>query len=221
LVTILVATTIGLFVSRGPRHTKEMVQQRLTANPSDDPVLAQALSPDGKYLAFADQSGLRLRLVKTGETQRLAQLEVSALAWFPDGTKILATAAEPGHSPALWTVSVLGGVPRELRRDAARASVSPDGSLVSFLSDSTFLSDFTEDVAHSIWLMGANCEDARKILAAPQTEWFTALTWSPNGRRVAYVRNSVAGGKHNGTLETSDTNGGNRTIILSEPNLVI
>jgi Tol biopolymer transport system component len=198
-----------------------MVQQRLTANPSDDPVLAQALSPDGKYLAFADQSGLRLRLVKTGETQRLAQLEVSALAWFPDGTKILATAAEPGHSPALWTVSVLGGVPRELRRDAARASVSPDGSLVSFLSDSTFLSDFTEDVAHSIWLMGANGEDARKILAAPQTEWFTALTWSPNGRRVAYVRNSVAGGKHNGTLETSDTNGGNRTIILSEPNLVI
>ena len=213
LVTILAATTIGLFVSRGPRHTKEMVQQRLTANPSDDPVLAQALSPDGKYLAFADQSGLRLRLVKTGETQRLAQLEVSALAWFSDGTKILATAAEPGHPPALWTVSVLGGAPRELRRDAAHASVSPDGSLVSFLSD------FTEDAAHSIWLMSVNGEDARKILAAPQTEWFTALTWSPNGRRIAYVRNSVAGGKYTGTLETSDTNGGNRTIIVSEPNL--
>ena len=213
LVTILATTTIGLFVSRHPRHTKAMVQQRLTANPSDDPVLAQALSPDGKYLAFADQSGLRLRLVKTGETQRLAQLEVSALAWFSDGTKILATAAEPGHPPALWTVSVLGGVPRELRRDSAHASVSPDGSLVSFLSD------FTEEAAHSIWLMGVNGEDAHKILAAPQTEWFTALTWSPNGRRIAYIRNSVAGGKYNGTLETSDTNGGNRTIILSEPNL--
>jgi eukaryotic-like serine/threonine-protein kinase len=213
LVTILTATTIGLFVSRGPRHTKEMVQQRLTANPSDEPVLAQALSPDGKYLAFADQSGLRLRLVKTGETQRLAQLEVSALAWFSDGTKILATAAEPGHPPALWTVSVLGGAPRELRRDAAHASVSPDGSLVSFLSD------FTEDAAHSIWLMGVNGEDAHKILVAPQTEWFTALAWSPNGRRIAYVRNSVAGGNYNGTLETSDTNGENRTIILSEPNL--
>src|ERR1700693_5125878 len=213
LVTILAATTIGLVFSRRPRHTQEMVQHQLTANPSDDPVLAQALSPDGKYLAFADQSGLRLRLVKTGETQRLAQLEVSALAWFSDGTKILATAAEPGHPPALWTVSVLGGVPREVRRDAAHASVSPDGSLVSFLSD------FTEDAAHSIWLMSVNGEDARKILAAPQTEWFTALTWSPNGKRIAYVRNSVAGGTDNGTLETSDTNGQNRTIILSEPNL--
>src|ERR1700693_3564254 len=213
LVTILAATTIGLVFSRRPRHTQEMVQHQLTANPSDDPVLAQALSPDGKYLAFADQSGLRLRLVKTGETQRLAQLEVSALAWFSDGTKILATAAEPGHPPALWTVSVLGGVPREVRRDAAHASVSPDGSLVSFLSD------FTEDAAHSIWLMSVNGEDARKILSAPQTEWFTALTWSPNGKRIAYVRNSVAGGKYNGTLETSDTNGQNRTIILSEPNL--
>src|ERR1700693_3551171 len=213
LVTILAATTIGLVFSRRPRHTQEMVQHQLTANPSDDPVLAQALSPDGKYLAFADQSGLRLRLVKTGETQRLSQLEVSALAWFSDGTKILATAAEPGHPPALWTVSVLGGVPREVRRDAAHASVSPDGSLVSFLSD------FTEDAAHSIWLMSVNGEDARKILSAPQTEWFTALTWSPNGKRIAYVRNSVAGGKYNGTLETSDTNGQNRTIILSEPNL--
>jgi serine/threonine protein kinase len=213
LVTILAATTISLFVSRRPRHEREIVQQRLTANPSDDPVLAQALSPDGKYLAFADQSGLRLRLIKTGETQRLAQLEVSALAWFSDGTKILATAAEPGHAPALWTVSVLGGAPRELRRDAAHASVSPDGSLVSFLGD------FTEDAARAIWLMGVNGEDARKILAAPQTEWFTALTWSPNGRRIAYVRNSVAGEKFNWTLETSDINGRNRTIILSEPNL--
>jgi serine/threonine protein kinase len=212
LVTILAATTIGLFVSRRPRHTQEMVQHQLTANPSDDPVLAQALSPDGKYLAFADQSGLRLRLVKTGETQRLAQLAVSALAWFP-GTRILVTAAEPSHPPALWTVSVLGGAPRELRRDAANASVSSDGSLVSFLSD------FTEDAAHSIWLMGVNGEDARKILAAPETEWFTALTWSPSGRRIAYVINSVSGGKYNGTLETSDTNGGTSTIILSEPNL--
>ena len=213
LVTILATTTIGLFVSRRPHHTPEMIQQRLTANPSDDPVLAQALSPDGKYLAFADQSGLRLRLVKTGETQRLAQLAVSALAWFPDGTKILATAPELGHPPALWAVSILGGAPRELRRDAAHASVSPDGSLVSFLGD------FTEDEAHGIWLMGANGEDARKILAAPQTEWFTALVWSPNGRRIAYLRNSVAGGKHNASLETSDTNGRNRTIVLSEPNV--
>jgi len=213
LVTILAATTIALLFSRRPRPTQEMIQHRLTANPSDDPVLAQAISPDGKYLAFADQSGLRLRLVKTGETQRLAQLAVSALTWFPDGTKILATAAEPGHSPALWTASVLGGAPRELRRDAARASVSPDGSLVSFMGD------FAEDAAHGIWLMGVNGEGAHKILAAPQAEWFTALTWSPNGSRIAYVRNSVAGGRYNWTLETSDTNGGNRTIILSEPNL--
>ncbi|HKN77090.1 MAG TPA: protein kinase, partial [Candidatus Acidoferrum sp.] len=213
LVTTLATTTIGLFVSRRPRHTQEMIQHQLTANPSDDPVLAQALSPDGKYLAFADQSGLRLRLVKTGETQRLAQLKVSALAWFSDGTKILATAAEPGHPPALWTVSVLGGAPRELRRDAAHASVSPDGSLVSFLGD------FTEDAAHGIWLMGVNGEDARKILSAPQTESFTALAWSPKGGRIAYVRNSLAGGRYNLTLETSDTNGRNKTIILSEPNL--
>jgi Tol biopolymer transport system component len=213
LVAVLTASLIGLFVSRRARHTQEMIQKRLTANPSEDPVLAQALSPDGRYLAFGDQSGLRLRLVKTGETQRLAQLEVSALAWFPDGTKILATAADPGHPPALWTVSVLGGAPRELRRDAAHASVSPDGTLVSFLGD------FAEEAAHGIWLMGANAEDARKILAASEGEWFTALAWSPNGRRIAYVRNRVAAGKYNSTLETSDTNGGNRTIVLSDPNL--
>ncbi len=174
LVTILAATTIGLFVSRGPRHTKEMVQQRLTANPSDDPVLAQALSPDGKYLAFADQSGLRLRLVKTGETQRLAQLEVSALAWFSDGTRILATAAEPGHPPALWTVSVLRGVPRELRRDAAHASVSPDGKALYVSSRSTA----------GTALLRVDLQGRAQRLWAERSQYSVPGTPSPDGRHL-------------------------------------
>ena len=44
-------------------------QRRLTANAQDSAVRNAAISPDGKYLGFADELGIHLQLVKTGETQ--------------------------------------------------------------------------------------------------------------------------------------------------------
>jgi eukaryotic-like serine/threonine-protein kinase len=58
----------------GPRRTEplpEMARRQLTANPLEDPALGAALSPDGKYLAYADLSGIHLRLIATGETRTL------------------------------------------------------------------------------------------------------------------------------------------------------
>ena len=41
---------------------------RLTANPVDDPVRTAAISRDGRYLAYSDDTGFFLRQVDTGET---------------------------------------------------------------------------------------------------------------------------------------------------------
>jgi hypothetical protein len=43
----------------------------LTTNASEDPVAVTSISPDGKYLLYADLEGLHLRLITTGETQSL------------------------------------------------------------------------------------------------------------------------------------------------------
>src|SRR6267154_1810065 len=85
-----------------------VAERRLTGNPENDPVLSAAISPDGKYLAFADRTGFFLRVVAT----RVASLE---------------------EKPSLWQVSVFGGSPRRMMDDAARGAVSPDGRQVIFI----------------------------------------------------------------------------------------
>lgn len=47
------------------------VEQELTANPTENPVYAAAISPDGRYLAFADFSGVFLKTLETGEIHAL------------------------------------------------------------------------------------------------------------------------------------------------------
>jgi len=61
----------GLFKRSQPYSQAEMKPQQLTANSSDDPVAVSSVSPDGKYLLYADLEGLHLRLMSTGETQSL------------------------------------------------------------------------------------------------------------------------------------------------------
>ena len=46
----------------------EVTARQITANPLDDPVVRGAISPDSRYFAFTDLSGLHLRLIETGET---------------------------------------------------------------------------------------------------------------------------------------------------------
>jgi serine/threonine protein kinase len=43
----------------------------VTANPPENPVYAAAISPDGKNLAYADMTGVFVRLLATGETHSL------------------------------------------------------------------------------------------------------------------------------------------------------
>jgi serine/threonine protein kinase len=61
----------GLFAPAKPYSQAELKPQQLTANSSEDPVTVTSISPDGKYLLYADLEGLHLRLIATGETQSL------------------------------------------------------------------------------------------------------------------------------------------------------
>jgi serine/threonine protein kinase len=54
-----------------PEAPRELRPLQLTANPTENPIHAVAVSPDGKYLAYADYSGIFLRLLATNETHPL------------------------------------------------------------------------------------------------------------------------------------------------------
>jgi serine/threonine-protein kinase len=59
------ATIVTWSVSRRPESLPQF-QQRAHGKRSDLPVLNAEISPDGKYLGYADQQGLHLQLVETG-----------------------------------------------------------------------------------------------------------------------------------------------------------
>jgi serine/threonine protein kinase len=50
---------------------RTLMQRSITANPPENPVYAAAISPDGRSLAYADFTGVFVRLLETGETHSL------------------------------------------------------------------------------------------------------------------------------------------------------
>jgi hypothetical protein len=75
-VLALLATAAVLWLYRpggpSPAPTVEIVRRQVTANPEDDPILGAALSKDGQFLAYADLTGVHLKLIATGETRSLS-----------------------------------------------------------------------------------------------------------------------------------------------------
>ena len=157
-------------------------ERRLTGNPENEPVMSAALSPDGRYLAFTDRTGLFLRVVGSGETHSVAVPDPGKarfVSWFPDGNHVLATrVATPGGQPSLWDVSVFGGTPRKLIDAAENGMVSPDGSQLAFLRG--------EYGRQEIWLAQPDGGSAHKLLGEPGDN-ISAFAWSPDGHRIAYM----------------------------------
>ena len=70
----ILAAMIGVMWWRMGREAvprPELAERQLTQNPAENPVYAAAISPDGKYVAYADFTGVFLRLLETGETHAL------------------------------------------------------------------------------------------------------------------------------------------------------
>jgi eukaryotic-like serine/threonine-protein kinase len=165
-VVMLLVASAGMWLKkRQPSSLSEPTLRQLTANSSENAVLQSAISPDGKYLAFADATRkLRVKILTTDETLTIPEPESlkgspvnwQVPAWFPDGTRFLANSrslSNPGSSAegsSIWIVS-LGGVPRKLRDDAEAFSVSPDGAQIAFGEKGGHLGDFDGD--REVWLM--------------------------------------------------------------------
>jgi serine/threonine protein kinase len=72
VLAVLAAVYFGeWFRSAQPYSQAQLKPQQLTAQSSEDPVMVTSVSPDGKYLLYADLEGLHLRLIASGETQML------------------------------------------------------------------------------------------------------------------------------------------------------
>jgi DNA-binding winged helix-turn-helix (wHTH) protein/Tol biopolymer transport system component len=230
---LFVAGVSVWFASRRASERGPIQIQQLTTNSSENPVQQAAISPDGKYLAYGDRAGIEIKLISTGESHLLPRPQgVSAgdtwapVAWFPDQTRLLASSvdASRGATVTAWSVSVIGGSAVPIRQDALAESISPDGSLIAFTigraPDWEYGNDFENDFMPrpEIWVMGARGENARRIVAGDDSAAFGPVRWSPDGRRLAYLKmRSLSEMSVDYTIESCDLNGGTRSIFLSGP----
>ena len=212
-------------VKKGP-----MTQRQITANPVGHGVNAAAISPDGKYLAYSDDSGLHLKLMATGEMRTLPlPSEVDAkhatwspAAWFPDSTRLLANLVVGGKLPSMWVVSLVGEAPRKFRDDAFGQSVSPDGATIAFTAARRGMETHQTNPAmmdEAIWLIGVNGQSPRMIAEAGVASGFMQATWSPDGKRIAYLKGHQVYDTFNCALENQEAEGGTPVVVLTGTNL--
>jgi len=242
----LAMAVAGVFIAwlawKRTRPLRELNQVQLTTNSNESPVQSATLSPDGKYLAYSDLSGIHVKLLVTGETEKIRLPEEFAITgaiwsvgdWFPDGTKSLAASFQhpaygtPGPR-SLWVFSMLGAPPRKLRDDAAGGSVSPDGSQIAFTSDWESIGLWGDLGDREVWLMGANGEAPHELCRLDEDSRIYAVgldrigpprvRWSPDGQRLAYLKRDQIPYKFETAIESVDLKGGSTTVILTDPRL--
>ena len=197
----------------------ELVERQITANPLEDRVTGGAVSPDGKYVAYHDPTGLYLRSIDSGETHPIAvpaelRSRIFGLCWFPGGGKLLAEAASSdGYD--IWVVTVLGAAePRLLYRHAGEPAISPDGRMLAFTNY-----EFGT-IQQEVWVGGINGEPPRKLVDARELQNVFSPVWSPDGRWIAYARQwKTADGSWTSALEIRPASGGPAKTLVAESSL--
>ena len=215
-ILLLVGLGVGLFLGRRTSppllSSTPIVERRLTANPSEDPVRSAAISRDGKYLAFSDDTGSYLRQIDTGETHPLTLPEgfkAMPVCWLPDGSHILVTSViGPEQQTGLWQGSTVGGSPRKLSDKGREAAVSPDGSQIVFLKGGV--------KSQELWLMRADGEQSRK-LGGELGDLFRSPVWSADGKQIAFLRGVYHPGEYGvePQIEILDVASNVRKVVMS------
>jgi Tol biopolymer transport system component len=216
VLAVLAATTAGLiFIPRMLRQQATEVvptPHPVTTNSVESPTLTVAISPDGRYLAYASAQAITIQTLKTSETRTLPVPEGVVpvrFAWYPDQTRVLVS-ERVNDAPVLLVFSILSGKLSPLRENAMSPSISADGTRILY----------TDGGTRELWLMDGNGENARRILTAPAPEkvWDKVypMFFSPDGKRVWFARVHWDKGQETITLETCDDNGARGTVALMD-----
>ena len=191
LSSVLIAVLVWA-VWRHPFRRSEIIERKLTANSWENKITSATISPDGRYLAYADNTGVYLKLIRTGETHPV-QLPPSFWAqvngWFPDGSRLLITRQEQTKKPSLWSISVFGGPPHQMADDASGASLSLDGSYIAFVRGDL---SFDGTSGRQLWVMRSNGTDVVEVAAAKSDGSRVGVPrWSADGKSIAYIRTDL------------------------------
>jgi DNA-binding winged helix-turn-helix (wHTH) protein len=161
---VLTLTGIALwFWNRKPPGETELVRLTEDTGLTTDP----AVSPDGKFLAYASDRGSNgilniwiQQLGPGGGAVRLTRdsVDVSEPAFSPDGTRIAFYSKKSGGG--IYTVPVIGGEPTRLTQSGRHPRFSPNGRWISYVSVAT---DSIVSAAGAVYIVPSSGGEARRL----------------------------------------------------------
>jgi len=163
----------------------EFTLKQLTTEAISD--RAAAVSPDGRYVAYAfvegGREGLRVRQVEPPATVQVVppgDVQYNGIAFTPDGNRLFYSAYPRSAAPAtLYEVPVLGGTPRRLVEDVdSVVTFSPDAARFAFMRG-------LPTVGVALMVANADGTGERALVVRPRAFVISACAWSPDGRTIA------------------------------------
>ena len=168
---------------------------------------AAALSPDGRYIVYVLRDGaqesLWVQQMATGSNvQVLApdQAHFVAVTFTPDGNYLMFVRSDKStqNFRYLYQMPVLGGTPKQLVRDIDSApAFSPDGQRIAYVRG------VLDPLGNNVLVANADGTGERVLVKRP---CFGAggpnITWSADGRTLAWVSPETRNGVSQWFLET-------------------
>lgn len=163
--------------SRGVSHLRPSLAQ-ITFNHEENRITAEAVSPKGDLVAYADRYGVSVHELDSGADRLLTSPSgflAERISWFPNEDWLLASGVDlANHRSEAWALFLHGEAPRLLLDDAGLAVVSPDASQIAF----------TRAENGEIWLADGVGQNAHLLVPRTKGESFTCLLWSPRSNRL-------------------------------------
>ena len=215
---VIVALPWGL--RRYSWRRADVIERKLTASSFENSVTSAAISPDRRYLAYADSAGIFLKVIRTGEVHSVSlppDFAARVDDWFPDGSHLLVSRAEKPGKASLWRISVLGGSPWKLADDASGGSLSADGTHIAFRRGALTYDGLW---GREEWVMRSDGTDQVKVAADKSDESQVGRpTWSPDGNRIAYIRSNWAWNARTSSVEMSEWQKPSSVTLFSDSRL--
>ena len=157
---------------------------------TDGKVLAPAISPDGRYIAYvAGEVGNRSLVVRQISTDSSVtvvpptNLNLQNISFTPDGDRIYYTQTRSDFSVnSLYQVPTLGGTPKMLIEDVDSAvTFSPDGRQFAFMRHSTTANTDFVFIVETATLQMEQLISSRDV---GYDLFSNRFSWSPDGKRL-------------------------------------
>lgn len=211
-IVLLVAGAMGYRYLFQPIVHSDVSVRQVTTNSEELPIISGAISPDGRMIAFADETSLFVSDTAALERHALSLppgVVPSSIEWFNDNMHLLVSGIDSAsHETTIWDVPVLGGKVGLLIRNGRMASLSADSQRLVFMRN-----------GNQLWTAGSDGSAQTLFATASGSLSFERPQYSQDGRYILYSVFSEQATESR--IEAHNIDSGQVTVLYQAPHHIL